>query len=173
MVVEYSIVVFQEALQYSLWSVSVQVYCEFEYLWDCLCEMTYCTCQMKMKYSTLHPYGEWLARQVLTLEDSKQPDAAVANSNVNKNGVAGVLMNDFNGNGNGNGNGYVRSIPIGSNGVSFDECGGIMRILHRLKAFGYVPFQTFPACCMAKELLATAAHFGFSTCLHCDQSFEA
>lgn len=93
--------------------------------------------EMKMKYSTLHPYGEWLARQALTLEDIKQPDAAVANGNVNKNGVAGVLMNDFNGNGNGNGNGYVRSIPIGSNGVSFDECGGIMRILHRLKAFGY------------------------------------
>jgi len=89
--------------------------------------------EMKMKYSTMCPYGEWLARQVVTLEDIRQPDATVANGNGNSSPMAGF---NGDGNGTGNGNGYV-NVQNGSNGVIPDECGGILKHLQELKAFGY------------------------------------
>lgn len=94
---------------------------------------------MKMKYSTMCPYGEWLARQVVTLEDIRQPDATVANGNGNNSPMAGF---NGDGNGTGNGNGYV-NVQNGSNGVIPDECGGILKHLQKLKAFGCVLVDAF------------------------------
>ena len=93
--------------------------------------------QMKKKYATQRPYGEWLEEEVVSLKDILDsvpsavkivPEIRGANSAP---GAAAAASSNGNGNGHSNGNG------AGNGNGSGIATSGLQRLLAPLKAFGY------------------------------------
>ncbi|KAL4855140.1 Glutamate synthase [NADH] [Chlorella vulgaris] len=90
--------------------------------------------EMKKRYSSAKPYGEWLAQEVVTLAqiEGSVPEAALTPPPIRDSKPAPDASITSNGNGNGNGNG-----SNGSNGSSVGAVEGVQRLSQPLKAFGY------------------------------------
>jgi hypothetical protein len=80
---------------------------------------------MKERYTTMRPYGQWLAEQAFTLDDvvaSVGPAAAAPPSGASANGASGSS------------NGASAHAANGAGAISTGEGAGVQRLLQPLKA---------------------------------------